>query len=317
VNVVLKFLNTYQKKKADQHSLTMDIEGDNIIKVSPYKICNLTGYPILVQRDFTAQQEKRKQDDQPGEELLIQNLVKTNYQIESEIEDMIDQVAESDLQNQYLVKFQIMDAQLASEVPQVFAQINLDRVKVKKHAIKNTSGELFGVYCTVDIIDDRKLLTIASAIVFVNNTAQLLEVQFVNAENTLLPLPRDQMVPVPVNFTRMVICLKLGADTSKYIYLEKISANQDFFYEIEINKLFFILKVEKQNHGSSYTLVSILPPVTLINNLPIDVQMHLLIKGDSFAIPLKLGAYGQHQELQISLSHKLYGQLHFPPMQHS
>jgi len=33
----------------------MDIDGDNIIKVSPYKICNLTGYPIIVERDLTKQ----------------------------------------------------------------------------------------------------------------------------------------------------------------------------------------------------------------------------------------------------------------------
>jgi hypothetical protein len=104
-----------------------------------------------------------------------------------------------------------------------------------------------------------------------------------------------------------MVCFRHGVDTSKFVYLEKISSNQDYFYEIEINKLFFILKVEKENQGHSYTLVTILPPVTIINNLPIELSVHLLIKGDSFSIPLRLEAYGHHQELQISINHKLYG----------
>jgi hypothetical protein len=55
VNVVTKFLHTYQSK-GDRKLQRMEIEGENVIKVSPYKICNLTGYPIIVQRDRTAQQ---------------------------------------------------------------------------------------------------------------------------------------------------------------------------------------------------------------------------------------------------------------------
>ena len=93
-------------------------------------------------------------------------------------------------------------------------------------------------------------------------------------------------MPVPVNLTRLTICLKAEEHTSKSIYLEKISYNQDFFYEIEINKQYFILKVEKQNHGTSYSLVTILPPITLINNLPISISINLLTKGTNIEVPL-------------------------------
>ena len=71
--------------------------------------------------------------------------------------------------------------------------------------------------------------------------------------------------------------------------------------------MFFILQVEKQNKGASYSLVSILPPITLMNTLPVAISVTLLIKGDSFAIPLEMQPYSRHPELQISLSHKLYG----------
>ena len=54
LNVLIKLFNTIQEKiKKKEKKVAIEIEGDNIVKVSPYKIYNLTGYPILVQRDFT------------------------------------------------------------------------------------------------------------------------------------------------------------------------------------------------------------------------------------------------------------------------
>jgi hypothetical protein len=86
----------------------------------------------------------------------------------------------------------------------------------------------------------------------------------------------------------MAVCLKLGENFSEYIYLEKLIGDLDFFFEVEISKRFFVLKVEKQNNGGSYSLVSIQAPITVINTLPIGISVSLLIKGDSLSVPLAL-----------------------------
>ena len=86
----------------------------------------------------------------------------------------------------------------------------------------------------------------------------------------------------------MAVCLKLGEYASEYIYLEKLMGDLDFFFEVEISKRFFVLKVEKQNNRGSYSLVSIQAPITVINTLPIGISVSLLIKGDSLAVPLAL-----------------------------
>ena len=86
----------------------------------------------------------------------------------------------------------------------------------------------------------------------------------------------------------MAVCLKLGENTSEYIYLEKLMGDLDFFFEVEISKRFFVLKVEKQNNGGSYSLVSIQAPITVINTMPNGISVSLLIKGDSLAVPLAL-----------------------------
>ena len=56
---------------------------------------------------------------------------------------MIEQVKESDLQNQYFIKFSIPEPSLTIDKPQMFTQINLDRVKVKQQAITSSSKETF------------------------------------------------------------------------------------------------------------------------------------------------------------------------------
>jgi hypothetical protein len=116
--------------------------------------------------------------------MQIPNLAKINYQIESGIEELTERAAEPDLQNQYLIKFQVQDPELQLQQPQVFSKINLDRVRVTRQTVQNRQKELFGLYCSVDVIDDRKLLTIASAIAFLNTTDSPLQLQIANVQNS-------------------------------------------------------------------------------------------------------------------------------------
>lgn len=50
----MQLFNTYQVNHSSDVE-SVEINGENIIKVSPYKVQNLTGYNINVQRDFTEQ----------------------------------------------------------------------------------------------------------------------------------------------------------------------------------------------------------------------------------------------------------------------
>ena len=52
---------------------------DNIIRVSPYKILNLTGYPVKITRDFTSEQKTQIQAYDKYEAILVNNDQKINF----------------------------------------------------------------------------------------------------------------------------------------------------------------------------------------------------------------------------------------------
>ena len=77
----------------------------------------------------------------------------------------------------------------------------------------------FALICSVDIIEDRKLLTIASSIVFKNSTNKKINII---VKDQSLNLIQGQLVPIPVHLTNEIIVLEIDLNQSKQILLEKV-----------------------------------------------------------------------------------------------
>ena len=79
LNVMTKLGSSYQEALNDIKDNDPDSAKDNILRVSPYKILNLTGYALAVTRDFTAEQKAQIQDEQKYEQIVIKNDQKVNF----------------------------------------------------------------------------------------------------------------------------------------------------------------------------------------------------------------------------------------------
>ena len=64
----------------------------------------------------------------------------------------------------------------------------------------DTIGRTFPFYCAVDIVGDRKVMTISSSVIFINRTALPLECEIMDLEKILhsLSLVQNQSVPIPL-----------------------------------------------------------------------------------------------------------------------
>ena len=89
LSVLTKGMNLLQSSQTETNKIEIDeeIDYDLVVKVSPYKIQNLTGYKIIVVREFSESQmallENVVQD-----KLIIFNQHKINYQVDSQLSEL-------------------------------------------------------------------------------------------------------------------------------------------------------------------------------------------------------------------------------------
>lgn len=154
---------------------------------------------------------------------------------------MIEQVAESDMQNQYFIKFQILHPRIEEKEPQFFEQINLDRIQTKGFSFKKNKIEKFDILCSVNTIDDRKCLTISSQIVFKNITTFSLRISFIDKLYEEMLLNPGDSVPIPFDLINNQIQIHYQENASKPILLSKTLTQHDFHCEITVGDYYLLL----------------------------------------------------------------------------
>ena len=99
-----------------------------------------------------------------------------NFEIDKDIESMLQSVKEEDLQNIYLIQFEIVSDNFRMNL---IKKVNIDRVRTKIYPIDLHSNmvQQYKVVCSVGIQDGRKVLVISSPFVIRNSLYKSLSIK--------------------------------------------------------------------------------------------------------------------------------------------
>lgn len=283
--------------------------------LSPYMICNKTGYPLEILRNEIKPLSIHSKKPIPKplslpQQHLIENCSSISFQIENEQSFYQSSIHSRPQSLNITAQFTKEEALIYHPIP----NINIQNIHIREHHVSGgKKGFLVVAEVVFDVETNKKVLTICSPLSFKNNSPRILEAKIGRG---LLVINVGETVPVPFDMVKEQFQVRFhdtkewSVPTSLSNFTEKITSSSK-----QLRLLDQFLSLRCENEGSS-TLKRVLifePPFVIKNCLPITLTIQLreeppsnTKKKKGFESPLVLEPQDSFELYEVPLEASLF-----------